>query len=304
MVDSFRTTELSLIHHDTNLWTYEGSVTMLYGIFRLPTRMTIIRLSKSNQLVVISPFPPTDILQTLLAEIGKVQYIVIPNEHHTFWALKFQAQYPHAHLIATREMMFNEKFNKHIHAYFTNEGLEYNSYCPSTSTFEWPFHEIDYYCFYHVNYIHEVIFYHRSTSTVIVTDLAFNYFEESIHQRIRAQGFLFRSYLWLADGYRRACVTKPFKYFFANDNEACRNDFEQMMMRYQNFNRLIVAHGMIIERGGYDAFKSGTYQFFLDCYTQKKSRKNTLSVTTKIGLVLVTGTMLLYLARHLDIFVK
>lgn len=71
MVDSFRSTATNLIRHDTNLWTYEGSLTMMKGIFRLPSRMTIIRLAQSNQLVVISPFPPTNIIKTLLAEIGK-----------------------------------------------------------------------------------------------------------------------------------------------------------------------------------------------------------------------------------------
>lgn len=70
MVDSFRSTATSLVHQDTNIWTYEGSLTMLNGIFRLPSRMTIIRLVQSNGLVVISPFPPTTTIKTLLAEIG------------------------------------------------------------------------------------------------------------------------------------------------------------------------------------------------------------------------------------------
>lgn len=73
MVDSFRSTATALVCHDTNLWTYEGSLTMAYGIFRVPSRMTIIRLSNSNQLVVISPFPPTDTIKGLLAEIGKLR---------------------------------------------------------------------------------------------------------------------------------------------------------------------------------------------------------------------------------------
>jgi len=71
MVDSFQSTATTLIRHDANLWTYEGSLTMLKGIFRLPSRMTIIRLAQSNRLVVISPFPPTNIIKTLLLEIGE-----------------------------------------------------------------------------------------------------------------------------------------------------------------------------------------------------------------------------------------
>ncbi|CAF1413857.1 unnamed protein product [Adineta ricciae] len=298
MVDSFLTTATALIQHETNLWTYEGSVTVLYGLFRLPTRMTIIRLSKSNQLMVISPFPPTDLLQTLLAEIGQVQYIIIPNEHHTFWALTFLAQYPQAYLIATCGMKSNEKFQKYIHAYFTNDGLEYNPHCTTTLSFDWPVQDIEYYCFYHVKHINEVMFYHRPTSTLIVTDLAFNYYEESSEQRIRAQGFLFRSYLWLADGYRRACVTKPFRYFFKNDLEGNKQDFDEMLTRYRNFDRLIVAHGMVIEHGGYDALKSGTYKLFLDCYKKTKERPRSWSTEAKLGIGLITGTVLLYLCQR------
>ena len=71
MADSFRSTATSLIKYDENLWTYEGSLTVAYGIFRLPSRMTIIRLPETNHLVIISPFPPTDMIKNLLAQIGK-----------------------------------------------------------------------------------------------------------------------------------------------------------------------------------------------------------------------------------------
>jgi len=67
MVDSFR------IRHDQNLWTYEGSLTMLHSIFRLPSRMTTIRLSQSNQLAV---FSPTNIIKKLIAEIGEFQFCI------------------------------------------------------------------------------------------------------------------------------------------------------------------------------------------------------------------------------------
>lgn len=75
MADSFRSTATTLVQHDTNVWTYEGSLTMMSGIFRLPSRMTIIRLPSSNQLVVISPFPPTNTIKALIAEIGESYYL-------------------------------------------------------------------------------------------------------------------------------------------------------------------------------------------------------------------------------------
>ncbi|CAF2053554.1 unnamed protein product [Rotaria magnacalcarata] len=296
MVDSFQSTATTLIRHDANLWTYEGSLTMLNGIFRLPSRMTIIRLAQSNRLVVISPFPPTNIIKTLLLEIGEVKYIVIPNIHHTFWALQFLKEYSSAYLVATRGVISNEKLNKHIHAYFTNDGLAYNTNCSVTVSFEWPFDEISFYCFYNVEFIHEVVFYHRLSATLIVTDLAFNYFESG-EQSIRAQGHLLRFYLWLVDGYRQACVTKPFKFFFRKNINSVKNDFDELMLRYKNFERLIMAHGTIIQQGGYEAFKLGTYQFVLELYEKEKRRKYAWSMKTKIGLVIIAGTALLVISQ-------
>ena len=134
-----------------------------------------------------------------------------------------------------------------------------NNDCLHSVSFEWPMEEIDFYCFYHVQFLHEVVFYHRLSSTLIVTELAINYFE-SAEPGIRAEGRLFRFYLWLADGYLQACVTKPFKLFFRKKIASNKADFDQLMKRYEDFNRLIMAHGTVIPHGGYRALQLGTYQ--------------------------------------------
>lgn len=82
MVDSFKSICTRLIYHDTNIWSYEGSLTMLYGIFRLPSRMTIIRLPSSNDLAIISPFPPTELIKGLLAEIGQFFLSTVQHLSH------------------------------------------------------------------------------------------------------------------------------------------------------------------------------------------------------------------------------
>lgn len=230
--------------------------------------------------------------------LGTVQYIVIPNQHHTFWALSFITEYPNAYLIATIGVISNEKLNKHIHAYFTNDGLISNKNLMDSLSFEWPREEIDFYCFYHVRFLDEVVFYHRSSSSLIVTDLAFNYFE-SDERSIRAEGHLLRFYLWLADGYRQACITKPFKFFFRNNIDLNKNDFDQLMIRYQDFDRLIMAHGTVIQHGGYKALQLGTYQFVLDLYEQQQRRKYGYSMATKMGVVIVGTAVVLVALRYL-----
>lgn len=69
------------------------------------------------------------------------------------------------------------------------------------------------------------------------------------------------------------------------------------MVRYKNFDRLIMAHGTIIQQGGYEAFKLGTYQFVLELYEKEKRRKYAWSMKTKIGLVIIAGTALLVISR-------
>ena len=81
MVVSFRSTTTSLVCHHKNLWTYDGSLTALYGIFRLPSRMTIICSEEINKLGIISPFPPTDTIKNLIDEI--VKSFVFGNRNRT-----------------------------------------------------------------------------------------------------------------------------------------------------------------------------------------------------------------------------
>lgn len=176
--------------------------------------------------------------------------------------------------------------NKSIHGYFTNEGLETNE------NIHWPSDEIDFYCFYNATYIFEVVFYHRLTSTLILTDLAFNYFE-SKESTVRAEGYLFRFYLWLMNGYQEASVTRPFKYFFQKNIIAVKNDFDEIMKRFENFQRLIMAHGTIIEHRGYQALSNGTYLFIQQIY--ENQRKPWLTKTKVAVFLTITVVCLFYL---------
>lgn len=129
---------------------------------------------------------------------------------------------------------------------------------------------------------------------MIVTDLAFNYSELG-EDPIRAEGYLLRLYLWLADGYRPACVTKPFRFFFRKNIDLVKNDFDKFMIKYQNFQRLIMAHGTIIHRGGYEALKFGTYQFVLDLYENEKIHRRRSTWPRNLILTTLTGCITLFI---------
>lgn len=69
-------------------------------------------------------------------------------------------------------------------------------------------------------------------------------------------------------------------------------------MAYMNVDRLIMAHGAVIQHKGYQAFSSGTYQFVLDLYEEEKHRQNILSVRANIVLMIMTGAALLLAAGY------
>ena len=230
---------------------------------------------------------------------GEVKYVVVPNKHHVFWSIAFLKEYPNSYLIATYGVKHDEKFNKYVDAYFTNDGLLYTNNNSTNKSFEWPFKQINYYCFYSVEFLDEVAFYHSSSSTLILTDLAFN-ISEIGENPIKAEGYLFRFYLWLVDGYRQSCVSKPFKYFFRKNIQSVLHDFDQLMNLYENFDRLIMAHGTAIHHKGYDTLKLGTYKFAADLYQEENRLKNASSNYTKWGLFVVAAISIYILSQFLS----
>ena len=69
-------------------------------------------------------------------------------------------------------------------------------------------------------------------------------------------------------------LQKNFESFFGKNIELVKNDFDQLMNRYKNFRRLIMAHGTIIPYNGYQSFKLGIYTFFMDLYNKEKQTKH------------------------------
>jgi hypothetical protein len=51
----------------------------------------------------------------------------------------------------------------------------------------------------------EVVFFHKPSKTLLLTDLAFN------HKKGHTSSWILGSYLALTKGYRECCVTTPFK---------------------------------------------------------------------------------------------
>lgn len=227
---------------DKNLWVAEQPL----RYFGLPvgTRMTVIRLD-SGELCVISPIASTDRLVTQLNSLGSVRYLISPNRFHHLFMAEFQQVYPAAEFWAVPGLLSKRPDLKPDRCFDRQPG-----------NFE---HQIDYLPFEGLNTIvpsgitsiEEMVFLHRASRTLILTDIAFH-FTEQFPWSVRLGATLLRCYKHL----RPAYVEK-----LANPDRSAIQTSVQQILNW-DFDRVIMAHGEILERDGKSEFRRG-YEWFL-----------------------------------------
>ena len=155
-----RDTALELEEIGKEIWTYEGSQVDFYG-FPFPTRMTLIRLA-GGDLWVHSPENLTDQLQQELATLGTVRYLISPNKLHHLFLEQWMAAYPDALTYSApglaqkrKDIQFAEELSDYPDRRWSRE-VEQTIFRGSPS-------------------MEEVVFYHRSSKTLILTDLIENF---------------------------------------------------------------------------------------------------------------------------------
>ncbi len=144
----------------TDLWIYEGETVSFYG-YPYTTRMTVVRLTE-NSLWIHSPEKLTKQLQAELATIGEVRYLVSPNHLHHLFLPEWIAAYPQARNYAAPGL---KKKRPDIH--FDKELADH-------AETEWS-KDIDQLIFRGSFAMQEVIFFHRPSRTLILTDLIENF---------------------------------------------------------------------------------------------------------------------------------
>lgn len=148
------------------IWTYEGSEVCFYG-FPFPTRMTVVRL-RGEHLWVHSPEKPNAQLMQELAALGTVRYLISPNKLHHLFLAEWIAAYPNALRYSAPGLTQKRQDIK-----FDAELSE----CPDN---EWR-QEIDQTIFRGSLAMEEVIFYHKLSRTLILTDLIENFDPQTLN---------------------------------------------------------------------------------------------------------------------------
>lgn len=227
---------------DKNIWV--GEQPLKYLGLNVGTRMTVIRLV-TGELVVISPIQVDSITINQLNSIGNVNYIIAPNLYHYLFATDFKSIYPKAQFWATpglefkrtelpidKILSFDERSSLNGVDYLLFDGfktLDTNGY----------------------SLLNECVFFHQESHTLVLTDTAY-YFDESFSLTTQLAAKLIGSYKKLRPSLLERIAT---------------GELEKVKLSVQkvlswDFNRVVMAHGSIVESDAKQKFREG-YEWFL-----------------------------------------
>jgi Domain of unknown function (DUF4336) len=227
---------------DRNIWVAEQP--LRYFGLNVGTRMTVIRLSQ-GKLAVISPIQPTAEMIAQLDKLGEVGHIIAPNLYHYLFAEDFKKLYPKAIFWATSGLKL-KKPNFPIDRTITID--EGNLWDGLEHMFFDGFKTLDLRGFVPLN---EWVFFHSITHTLILTDAAFN-FDESFPVMTQFAARLIGGYKSLSPSLLERVAT--------TEKEKIRRSVEKILN--WDFERVIMAHGSIVEDNAKQDFKRG-YEDFL-----------------------------------------
>ena len=219
-----------------NLWVAERPQTF-YGL-PVGTRMSVMRLA-GGRLLLHSPVALERDLRAQLDAVGRVCFAVAPNRLHHLYAGEVARAYPGARLWLAPGLE-RKRPDLVFETVLTDEAPE-----------EWR-GDVDQVFFRGRPYENEVAFLHRPSRSLILCDLAFN-FGPSAATPTRLLMKLLRSYGRLAPS-----KLDP---WLIRDRRAARESLERMLA--WDFDRIIVAHGDVLETGGHEVLRQG-YAWLLD----------------------------------------
>lgn len=144
----------------SEIWVYEGSEVDFYG-YPFPTRMTVVRLTDRN-LWIHSPEKINDELKDEISELGTVKYLISPNKLHHLFLPEWVVAYPEAITYSAPGLSQKRKDIK-----FDIELLD-------DAEGEWE-KDINQTIFHGSPVMEEVVFYHKLSKTLVLTDLIENF---------------------------------------------------------------------------------------------------------------------------------
>lgn len=227
---------------DRDIWV--GEQPLKYFGLDVGTRMTVIRMN-NGELVIISPIQSDELFIHQLNQIGQVTYIICPNLYHHLFVTDFQKVYPEAKLWATSgletkrpdiqiDKIISDEQNKVLDEI---DCLLFNGFKTLALS--------------GASLLNEWVFFHRNSRSLILTDTAFH-FDESFAMTTQLTARIMGGYKQLRPSLLEKLAT--------TEKDRVKQSVRRVLA--WDFERVIMAHGSIIEKDGKRRFKEG-YEWFL-----------------------------------------
>jgi hypothetical protein len=208
-----------------NIWISDASL-KFYGV-QLGCRMTVIDLDGKGNLFIHSPIKLNEFLKSQIDSIGVVRYVVAPNRWHHLHVNDFKTAYPNAKFYCAPGLEKKRpdfKFNEIISEQQT---LPWNPYLEHTLVDGVPF-------------FNEVVFLHKSSKTLVVTDLATNI------QKVRDPFSFF--ILSALRAYKKFGWSNIEQLIYIKDQKKFKKSTETILS--WDFQRIILSHGQPVLTSG------------------------------------------------------
>jgi len=217
---------------DRELWIVEGP-TVPFATIPYPTRMAIVRLS-NDRLWVWSPIHLDPELEKAVDELGSVEFLVSPNKLHHLFLQEWATRWPEARLYAPPGLARRKP------------ELSFHAELGDSAPAEWA-GEIDQVVVRGSFAMEEVLFFHRGSRTLIVTDLVQKFEPEGLS---RGQRFVMG-----LDGMLGPKGSTPREWRLSFWNRKAARRAVTTALEW-NPERVIIAHGVCIETQGRAGFES------------------------------------------------
>lgn len=218
-----------------DLWVVERPL-RFFGL-AIGTRMTVVRL-RDGSLWLHSPVALDDELKDALLRLGPPRHAVAPNRFHHLFVGEYRRVFPQLRLHAAPGLPAKR------------HDLSFDAVLSDAPPPEWA-EQLDQALVEGLPALNEVVFCHRASRTLIACDLAFNLGPEA--------PLVTRAAFTLIGGYGRLRPSL-LERLLVRDRTRARASLARILD--WSFDRVVVAHGSVLESGGHAALRAG-YRWLL-----------------------------------------
>ncbi|AJI53514.1 DUF4336 domain-containing protein [Francisella philomiragia] len=215
-----------------NIWVVDGGAVPFFGL-PYTTRMTIIRL-ENNDLFIHSPINPNNELIQEVSKLGNIKYLISPNKIHHLFLQDWIELYPNAEVYASPGLREKRK------------DINFTADLKDFPKAQWQ-NEIDQLIFKGSRVMQEVVFFHKPSKTLILTDLIEN-FDENYFSGFKG---LIAKLSGIVAPNGKTPIDWRMSFFFGK--KQARECFARILAWQPE--RIIVAHGKNIETNAVDFLK-------------------------------------------------